>query len=400
VYAARRTSQSLLPLAPQLLAVRIVRLALVSAGPLCSRPDACLAEPQLSRFETKYYVLHTDLEPDGVREASIRVDRMGEEYHARTTPFAGTIESKLPVYLFRRADDYRAAGGPPGSAGVYTGQSLMAVAGDVAGPRTWEVLQHEGFHQFIHAVIGGDIPIWVNEGLAEYFSHAVFTGDGFETGLIPQPRLERVRRRIQEKEFKSIQEMMELQHGEWNHSLRAENYDQAWSMVHFLAHGDDGRYDAAFNGFLQAVSLQRITWQGAWLQHFGYADEFESRWREYWEGLPDNPTETRYAQATVATLTGFLARAASQRQTFKTVDEFFAAAQAGGLKSHASDWLPPALLQQAMAEHSALGTWSVERPNGAGLICVRSDGSRHVGRFQLRGSRVAGVEVRTTPGRK
>ena len=34
------------------------------------------------------------------------------------------------------------------------------------GSRTWHVVQHEGFHQFVFAVIRGEIPTWVNEGLA------------------------------------------------------------------------------------------------------------------------------------------------------------------------------------------------------------------------------------------
>ena len=85
----------------------------------------------------------------------------------------------------------------PGSAGVYMRSDgeprLMGVAGELENAFTWHLIQHEGFHQFAAAVIGGDRPVWVNEGLAEYFGEAIFTGDGFIAGIIPQWRLKRIR---------------------------------------------------------------------------------------------------------------------------------------------------------------------------------------------------------------
>jgi len=69
-------------------------------------------------------------------------------------------------------------------------------------------VQHEGFQQFIHAAGGGHIPIWINEGLAEYFGEALFTGDGYVVGLIPPQRLARGKQRIQQGQFKSLRKMM------------------------------------------------------------------------------------------------------------------------------------------------------------------------------------------------
>jgi hypothetical protein len=33
----------------------------------------------------------------------------------------------------------------------------------------WRVLAHEGFHQFIGYELGQQIPMWLNEGMAQYF---------------------------------------------------------------------------------------------------------------------------------------------------------------------------------------------------------------------------------------
>src|SRR6267154_384999 len=76
------------------------------------------------------------------------------------------------------------------------------------GLETWQIVQHEGFHQFVYFVVGGDVPTWVNEGLAEYFGEGIFTGDGMVTGIIPMRRLKRVKAEIAENKFISTKEMM------------------------------------------------------------------------------------------------------------------------------------------------------------------------------------------------
>src|SRR5687768_3172257 len=84
------------------------------------------AQAKLAEYETSYYIIHTDLEGDDVREAAIRMTKMFEEYRERTRAFSGQARKKLPFYLFRKAEDYYPAGGIPGSAGVFMGEKLMA----------------------------------------------------------------------------------------------------------------------------------------------------------------------------------------------------------------------------------------------------------------------------------
>jgi len=370
------------------------------AGLLLALVAPLAAQTRLATYESRYYLLHTDLDRDAVREAELRITAMAEMYYERTRGFGGQITRKLPFYLFRRPEDYYAAGGAPGTAGIYDGQKLMAIAGAETGEATWHIIQHEGFHQFIHAFIGGDVPIWVNEGLAEYFGQSIYTGDGYVTGVIPPPRLARLRGWMQAGKVKTIQEMMKTSHAAWNADLSAANYDQAWSMVHFLAHAEDGRYQPALNGFIKDVS-RGMAWEHAWRNNFGTGTrEFEEKWRRYWLGLPASPTAELYAKATVATLTSFYARAFSQQQVFGTFEEFRAAAQTGRLKCHPDDWLPPGLLKEALGQVEAVGRWQVERQTtGYALVCTMSDGTRLSGTFKVSGRRVSPGSVRVAISR-
>ena len=356
--------------------------------------------PKLIKYLTPYYDMHTDLGPDDAREAWIRMTKMAEEYYARTREFSRAIPGRMPFYLFKDERDYYEAGGIPGSAGVFNGKALLAIAGEKTDAQTWHVVQHEGFHQFAATTIGHNLPVWVNEGLAEYFGESVWTGDAFLSGVVPPWRLKRIQQEIRGEQFKSIKEMMLLEHGAWNAELTIRNYDQAWSMVHYLAPGENGRYQQPFVSFMKAIAHGR-QWPAAWQQNFGETSGFEKLWREWWLTQDKDPSSDLYVQAMAMTLNSFLARAASQKQSFDSFDAFIAAAKNHQLKANPEDWLPPALLDQVVQGLSTRpANWSLQvvqkQPH---LIATVKDGTRYLGEYTLRGNRISKVwlEVDDTP---
>ena len=135
----------------------------------------------------------------------------------------------------------------------------------------------------------------------------------------------------------------------------------------------------------------------AWEKSFGDPTGFEQRWREWWQNLPERPTADLYARANVAIVTSFLARAASQKQSFASFDEFVKAGDAGQLKSHREDWLPQTLWTRALERAEEDGKWSLETPNGkppqAVVVVQMENGTRVSGSFTLAGSRVKQVTV-------
>jgi hypothetical protein len=104
----------------------------------------------LRTYETRYYALHTDLEPDQARYVGLRMTCMAEEYAQRTRDFSGAIRQRMPFYLYSDPNDFYATGAPRTSGGFFNGRELVAMAGKLDG-RTWQRVQHEGFHQFRHA---------------------------------------------------------------------------------------------------------------------------------------------------------------------------------------------------------------------------------------------------------
>jgi hypothetical protein len=358
----------------------------------------------LKLYETRYYKMYTDLEPDAVKEAGLRMDAMAEEYHKRTCGFAGSITQKLPFYLFKNEDDYLKAGGPADTAGVFKCQTLggklvpgsgklLAVAGTKTSDDTWHVVQHEGFHQFVAYVIKGNIPIWADEGLAEYFGEAVFTGDSFISGTLPPERIKDVQDEL--PAMKDLKDLIQMTDDDWLKNMKTANYDQVWSTVYFLVHADKGKYAKPFCGYINACA-GGAKWESAWTQNFGTdVNAAEKQWRKFWAELPLEAGADTRARITVSTLTSFLARAALQKQTFTTAADFFKAAADGQLKCAKTDWLPPALLARGLAEAAQMSAWSIEtkpRENPV-LVLKTADGKTYRGSFIIVGTKVDKVAV-------
>jgi hypothetical protein len=365
-------------------------------------PPATAAD--LHTYETRYYTLQTDLAPEPARAIIQHITLMAEEYNRRTSGMGKRVDRRLPVYVVQNPLTYHALGGEPGTAGLFTGDKLMAVIDDPLSGETWHVIQHEGFHQFAAAAIGRELPIWANEGLAEYFGEGVFTGDAFYTGLIPPKRLRDVQHAIREHEFRPLRDIMQMSLETWNstidlaHEKAGHNYDEAWAMVQFLAHGDDGKYQQAFTNFLAAVA-RRQRWERAWVDNFGNdLDAFQERFDAYWLGLPEGPTAQLETEALVSTITSFYARAFSQRQYFDTFEDFVAAAEQ--LKADEEDWLPAELLSQALERTARAGTWSLRRGGQQAVLCEGKDRTLFEGRFQIANGRVRSINVLVKPAKK
>lgn len=357
--------------------------------------------PNMKQLEGRYHVLYHDLTEDESHEAILRMDAMTEEYLQRTRGFSGRLMGKMPFVLFRDRGDYHAAGGIPGSDGVFTGTCLMAVAGEKLSTDDWHVIQHEGFHEFAAAVINPRMPIWVNEGLAEYFGEAIFTGDGFVSGLIPHGRMRRIQESMRNGQFSSVHAIMRLSHTAWNRRLNVTNYDQAWAMTQFLAHGDDGKYQRAFSEFMNQIG-RGVHWQTAWNNSFGSAEGFEEKWQAWWLSLTDDTPLPGYAQVATQMLTSYLARATSQKQTFTSIDELVTAIREKNVIWHKQDPLPATLADECNQLYTAItraggkfdfvqvGTGPAARTTG--VSCELKDGTRITATFKLNGQRVRSVE--------
>lgn len=169
----------------------------------------------------------------------------------------------------------------------------------------FHVLQHEGFHHFANLRIGGQFPIWTNEGFAEYFGHGQFVRGKLRLGVAPASRIDRLRKAIDEDAIFSLDEFLRMSLQEWNMRVRTRDrraqtqYDQAWALVHFLLHADRGRYRQALLTYIKETSDGRDL-ETAAERAFGTTDfsAFQRRWVEYMQQLEPDPVSTAIERLT------------------------------------------------------------------------------------------------------
>ena len=354
------------------------------------------------------YLLYTDLNDEDLRSVEVRLDRLATEYDSRTREFSEAPSDKqMPFFLFSKKEDYYAAGGTRGSAGIFEGDRLMACLDGKADSRAWSTIQHEAFHQYA-AVRLGQLPIWVNEGMAEYFGHGIFTGDGFVCGVIPPWRLARVRAHLAANEFLTLGDMLRYTHEQWNERIESTNYDQAWAYIQFLAHGSGETDRPKLMKYIRDIGRRQDPVK-AFRASLGELDEVQRRFTQWVADLPENPTLGLYGEASVATVTSFVARAAACQQVIRSIDELSSVAARRELRCADDDWLPVQMLQELLPFASQLGSWNINpgsRKQPPAVVLRLRNGTVIRGMFTLNRGRVVDVRVEsqspaiTSPSRR
>jgi hypothetical protein len=289
----------------------ITVVVLLAAGMLtATNLSVCHAQSntgntQLRASKSKYYTVHSTARQAEVEFVKRYMDMLFETYQKRFSEFNRRDNSPMNLYLFDTREQYQQFlsrqqfGAASTSGGVFFVNDKdkgLATYIEARDPEwTLQTLRHEGFHQFAYAFIGHNLPLWVNEGLAEYFAEGIVVQGKIMPGIVPQRRLAAVRQAIANGSAFDFPELISMTSQRWQHLMetRADHgamlYNQSWSMVHFLIHGDNGRYTKAFGQYLSLLAND-VPSAEAFKQAFGDGDSamFRRRWEQYMASLqPD-----------------------------------------------------------------------------------------------------------------
>lgn len=185
-------------------------------------------------------------------------------------------KNKLPVLLFRQREEYwKHFEQDRGGEGEHTNGYFVPVPGKERlvmharpGSRkeTTRVLLHEGTHYILHlANPQVMLPRWIHEGCAEYF--AGFKDGRFTPGKIQDHRLLNFQEMIKGGKVIDFDEILTAgnpsKHAE-RKQFSGPHYAQTWAFAHYMFHGKNGRYKAAFTNHL----TKWITGRGVKYQAF------------------------------------------------------------------------------------------------------------------------------------
>lgn len=288
----------------------LIALSIVAAS---IAPTARTAQAAPSVFESRHYKITTDADAALARQIAAHMDAVYAEYSRRFSDFRAGAVAKYPLHVYARRDDYlsflRSHGiNGAGSGGMFfrTGAGFSALATfleDQSDDRLYHTLRHEGFHQFAANKIGGDLPVWCNEGLAEYFGEAVMIRTGpkadqqnLRCGQVPVTKLATLQALVKAEEHLPFDKLIGMSHAEWGNRVKTGaagmQYDQSWSIVHFLVSGD-AKYQRPFINYLMLVSKGTAS-REAFARSFGASDTraFENAWKKWLLAAEPNPEKT------------------------------------------------------------------------------------------------------------
>lgn len=272
-----------------------------------SWPAAALVET-LSRYESRAYIIYTNLPREEAAEYGSHMDLIFQEYTQRFAILRGADRGKQNLYLLRSREDYIQALVDLGvrqdiaasSGGMFfynpVGNGLATWIEGLSRDRVFATLQHEGFHQFASSKLGEQLPRWLNEGLAEYFGSAIIIKGKVRLGVVDEARVAKIRGFLNRGEAIPFDSLVNITAEDWRKNMTSGSawgslqYDQSWSIVHFLVHGDKGRYQKAFEKYLVLVSSGR-THQAAFGEAFGSNDTapFAARWAAFMAEVEPDP---------------------------------------------------------------------------------------------------------------
>jgi hypothetical protein len=120
----------------------------------------------------------------------------------------------------------------------------------------WQVLAHEGFHQFLGYELGLCVPMWLNEGLAQYFETSYpRKPSGLQTGLVSKRRLLAAQRLIRAQRAPALAELLQMDRATFYADPQV-NYPMSWALVYYLFNRDGSTYrNSRFRRFLQDLKF-------------------------------------------------------------------------------------------------------------------------------------------------
>ncbi len=198
---------------------------------------ATVSTPSESLVPTRYltetgpYRIYTNftLPPDSasVRELIALQRQIEETLHVRVDPGESPIEVNIlsDQQAFSHFLKFYYPELPPRRA-FFFAQGPRRVVYTYMGDRLEEDLRHESTHALLHASVA-ELPLWLDEGLAEYFE-----GQEVLDGLNP----EHLARLPDDLASDWVPDLGRLEHLDDVRQMTPRDYRESWAWVHYLLH--------------------------------------------------------------------------------------------------------------------------------------------------------------------
>ncbi|MFO7936644.1 MAG: DUF1570 domain-containing protein [Kiritimatiellia bacterium] len=196
--------------------------------------------------ETEEYIFLSDLRSSAgkslVRYMQKNIPHLREAFQTLVPPFDPITETSV-VRIFENPDEYKQYVGTElgWSIGLWSSmrRELIILSQGNDHDKTLEIIQHEGFHQYLfHSCnMAHNLP-WFNEGHACFFESAEINRRG-DVNIPENSRVNFLLRNMDEA-TRNIPDVLKMDHTSFYNPVRekrALNYTTAWALIYYLHKG-------------------------------------------------------------------------------------------------------------------------------------------------------------------
>ena len=167
------------------------------------------------------------------------------------------LNSSVPinVVVFKNREAYKPFA-PPNTGGYFQpgpDVNYIALDAELQGEDPFDTI----FHEYVHFIVKNNfqnIPLWFNEGLAEFYS--TFKVEKDDTKITIGKPITRHVFNLREEKMIPLQVLFTVDHKSPYYNERDKKgvfYSQSWALVHYLLQGNDGKNFPQFKVFLDKL---------------------------------------------------------------------------------------------------------------------------------------------------
>jgi hypothetical protein len=205
------------------------------------------------QIDTTHYALRTNLTLETAVRTALELELFYRSFMSQFGAPLKLHEILAPLTFQMHAD----RGSFPEIAsgrGSYFDREQRRVLINAEGGLVRGLVFHEATHQLL-AGLASNLPAWVDEGLSEYFA-SLWANEAVRGREFPNAILKYHFATVAKAEKPySLEKLLAMSSGDFIASKNAElKYAQAYSLVYFCLHGEDGVYRNGFFHFLRGLS--------------------------------------------------------------------------------------------------------------------------------------------------
>ena len=265
--------------------ILILVLASLGAGELS-------AKSEWIQIRSPHFTLVSNAGVEAASEATLRFEQIRGAFR-QALPAANTDPGQPIVILAVKDEEslrellpqYWERSGSLKPAGVFLAgpeRHYVALRLDVRGSTPYRTLYHEYFHLLLR-INHPRVPLWLSEGLAEFYAHTRISEDGIAVGLPSQAHVSRLR----SEKMLSLKTLfaVDRQSAHYNEAQKASIfYSQSWAMTHYLMTAGRGEGKQSPIDELLSLMQQGMRNQRAVQMALGALPELENKLADYVAG--------------------------------------------------------------------------------------------------------------------